>query len=100
MKKQPRTDTLARLFGVLSDQTRLKLLTTLQQEKECNVTELCRRLRAAQPTVSHHLGLLRIHGLVRARRDGKQVYYSVDPANYKRACQAARALLSPLGKRS
>ena len=95
MKKQP-VRALAQLFRVLSDQTRLRLLVTLQVEGERNVTQLCRKLRAPQPTISHHLGLLRIHGLVRARRDGKLVHYSVDPVRYNRACKASAALLAPV----
>ena len=63
-----------------------------------HVTQLCRRLRAPQPTVSHHLGLLRVHGLVRARRAGKLVYYSVEPVRYNRACAAVAELLSPVTK--
>ncbi len=69
---------------------------TLQAEGEQHVTQLCRKLRAPQPTISHHLGLLRIHGLVRGRREGKLVYYSLDPVRYNRACKAAAGLLIPV----
>ena len=64
-----------RLLRTLSDPTRLRLLGVLQRG-EHNVTDLCRELGLPQPTVSHHLGLLRSAGLVANRRDGKQVYYS------------------------
>ncbi len=64
-----------RLLRTLSDPTRLRLLGVLQRG-EHNVTDLCRELRLPQPTVSHHLGLLRSAGLVANRREGKQVYYS------------------------
>jgi DNA-binding transcriptional ArsR family regulator len=43
-----------------------------------NVNAMCRRLDLAQPTVSHHRGLLRGGGLVESRRDGKQVFYSLN----------------------
>ncbi len=65
------------LLRTLSDPTRLRLLGVLQQG-ECNVTDLCKRLGLPQPTVSHHLGLLRSAGLVANRRDGKQVFYSLN----------------------
>ena len=78
--------TLSQLFRVLSDETRLRLFVTLQTEGEQYVTQLCKKLRAPQPTISHHLSLLRIHGLVRGRRSGKQVHYSVNPARFERSC--------------
>ena len=94
MKKKHRVQTLSRLFGVLSDETRLRLLILLQDNDELHVTHLCKMLRLPQPTVSHHLGLLRVHGLVRNRRNGKQVFYSIDPTRYNRASKAMRDLLA------
>jgi ArsR family transcriptional regulator len=67
---------LAQMFRLLGDQTRLRILVELQGG-EVNVSELCRRLKAAQPTVSRHLGILRKGGLVRNRRNGKEIYYSL-----------------------
>jgi DNA-binding transcriptional ArsR family regulator len=68
----------AGLMRLLSDPTRLRVLGLLQPG-EMNVTALCNVLGLAQPTVSHHLGLLRTARLVRTRRDGKQVFYSLNP---------------------
>ena len=59
---------------LLADATRLKLLLLLGGG-EANVTELCKRLGLGQPTVSHHLGLLRTAGVVEPRRQGKRVFY-------------------------
>ena len=42
---------------------------------ERNVTSLCEELGLPQPTVSHHLGLLRMNNVVGNRRHGKQVFY-------------------------
>ncbi len=72
-----------RLLRTLSDSTRLRLLEVLQ-EGELNVTDLCRRLGLPQPTISHHLGLLRGASLVANRRDGKQVYYSLNGSTVSR----------------
>ena len=69
--------TAVRLLRTLSDPTRLRLLGVLQQGEQ-NVSGLCRRLELPQPTISHHLGLLRSAGLVSNRRDGKQVFYSLN----------------------
>jgi ArsR family transcriptional regulator len=65
------------MLRTLSDPTRLRLLAELQ-DGELSVSALCDRLRLAQPTVSHHLGRLRTARLVANRRDGKQVFYSLN----------------------
>lgn len=68
---------LAALFRLLSDKTRLNILLLLAKG-ERNVSSLCDELRLPQPTVSHHLGLLRMSNLITNRRDGKQVFYELD----------------------
>lgn len=69
---------LAIIFGILSDVTRLKMIQALG-EGERNVTSLCEELGLPQPTVSHHLGILRMNRLVETRRDGKQMIYTLSP---------------------
>jgi DNA-binding transcriptional ArsR family regulator len=68
---------LVALFRLLSDKTRLNILMLLAKG-ERNVSSLCDELRLPQPTVSHHLGLLRMSNLITNRRDGKQVFYELD----------------------
>jgi DNA-binding transcriptional ArsR family regulator len=65
---------LNNLFQLLSDKTRLRILMLLA-EGERHVTALCESLELPQPTVSHHLGLLRVHNVIGNRRKGKQVFY-------------------------
>ena len=65
----------ARIFYTLGDRTRLAILTLLT-EGEMNVTALCGRLKLPQSTVSHHLNLMLIGGVVKNRREGKQNFYS------------------------
>jgi DNA-binding transcriptional ArsR family regulator len=69
-------DQLVSLLRLLSDKTRLNVLLSLARG-ERNVTSLCEELGLPQPTVSHHLGLLRGHNLIANRRNGKQVFYSL-----------------------
>ena len=64
----------AALFESLADDTRLWLLLLLS-EGEARVGTLCARTRRPQPTVSHHLAILRRAGLVLHKRDGKSVIY-------------------------
>src|SRR3954470_5907548 len=68
---------LTSLFRLLSDKTRLNILFLLS-EGERNVTTLCEELKLPQPTVSHHLGLLRMNNVISNRRNGKQVFYSLN----------------------
>ena len=68
---------LVNLFRLLSDKTRLNILMLLTKG-ERNVTSLCEELGLPQPTVSHHLGLLRMSNLIGNRRNGKQVFYGLN----------------------
>lgn len=70
-------DSLTSLFKLLSDKTRLHLLLLLAQGEK-NVTSLCEAIQLPQPTVSHHLALLREQSLLANRRAGKQVFYQLD----------------------
>jgi DNA-binding transcriptional ArsR family regulator len=69
-------DQLSGLFRLLCDKTRLSILMRLV-DGERNVTSLCEDLGLPQPTVSHHLGLLRMNNMVTNRRNGKQVFYGL-----------------------
>ncbi len=73
---RPDFDPLVRLFEALSDRTRLRILILLANG-ERSVGALVAEFKLPQPTVSHHLGLLRMHGLIENRRAGKQIFYSV-----------------------
>ncbi len=69
----------ARVFGALSDETRIQIVKLLS-EGEKHVGELARRLESPQSTVSHHLRVLKEAGLARAERRGRSVYYSIAPS--------------------
>lgn len=68
---------LAQVFKLMSDETRLRILLYLAQNRELHVTDLCNRLGQSQPAVSHHLALLRVSQLIESRREGKHNFYSV-----------------------
>ncbi len=61
-------DNLGKLFKLLSDETRLRILCYLTQCDELHVRALCELLHESQPAVSHHLALLRMAGLIGRRR--------------------------------
>jgi DNA-binding transcriptional ArsR family regulator len=74
----------ARLFQALSDPTRLKIVALLGAGP-LNVTGIVNRVRATQPAVSRHLRILREVGLIRDRRLGKEVEYSLEAGRVKEA---------------
>ena len=63
----------------MADETRQRILT-LFKSGEMSVNELTMHLAVNQPTISHHLALLRRANLVLARREGKHVFYRANPA--------------------
>lgn len=73
---------LVRLFKLLSDETRLRILSALSRKRELHVRALCELLDQSQPAVSHHLGLLRGAGLIERRREGKHNFYHLVPSGF------------------
>ncbi|MGA9351847.1 MAG: metalloregulator ArsR/SmtB family transcription factor [Anaerolineae bacterium] len=61
----------------LADETRQTILELLK-DREMNVGEIVACFDLTQPTISYHLGLLRRAGVVLARREGQQVYYTAN----------------------
>ena len=74
---------LADLFKVFGDSTRLRVMVTIS-DSERSVTEIAESLNMEQSTISHQLRVLRQNKLVRVRRDGKQMYYSLDDDHVKK----------------
>lgn len=68
---------LAEFFKIFGDETRIRILYILL-EGEKNVGELAERLEMNQSAVSHQLRVLRQNDLVKYRKEGKTVYYSLD----------------------
>lgn len=67
---------LSELFRVLADETRVKILYLISLDELC-VCDIADTLEMSMPAVSHHLRLLRTMRLVKLRRQGKMVYYSL-----------------------
>src|SRR2546425_11551782 len=71
-------------FLALANVTRLRILERLGEVGEENVNDLAIHMRMSQPRISWHLRMLRVGGVVRTRRDGRQVYCSLDVENIAR----------------
>ena len=72
------TEAISGLFKVLADPSRCRLVEAIIEAGELCVCDLAATVEMSESNVSHHLRVLRAHGLVRARRDGKMVFYSPD----------------------
>jgi len=75
----------SRYFKAFSDPTRLRILGLLAV-KEMTVNEIVKEIKLAQPTISRHLGILREAEVVRDRREGQQVFYSLNKISVSDCC--------------
>jgi len=65
-------------FHVLSDKTRQDIIMLFSTKKEVGVTEITEYFTLSRPTISHHLNLMRRAKFLNSRKDGKEVYYSLN----------------------
>jgi DNA-binding transcriptional ArsR family regulator len=68
-------------FLGFANPTRLRILERLGEAGEENVNDLAAHLHMSQPRISWHLRMLRVGGVIRTRREGRQVYCSLDVEN-------------------
>jgi len=66
----------AKVFKAFSDENRLKILEMLRSGEKCACI-LLERMHITQPTLSHHMKILRDSGIVVSRKSGKWVHYSI-----------------------
>ena len=74
---------LADLYKVFGDSTRIRIMFTIS-DNEMSVLSIAEALNMEQSTISHQLRVLRQNKLVRVRREGKQIYYSLDDDHVKK----------------
>jgi ArsR family transcriptional regulator len=67
----------ALIFQALSDKTRQRILTLLSKKK-MSVSEICKNFEMTQPSISHHLDILKRAGLVVYEKKGKEIYYQAN----------------------
>lgn len=68
---------LANLYKIIGDPTRVKILYTLEDNELC-VCDICVLLNMTQSAISHQLKVLKNARIVKNRREGKNVFYSLD----------------------
>lgn len=91
-------DLKAKLFRGLGDPARLAVLEALRPGARC-VGDLTQVTRLSQPNLSMHLACLRACGLVRARRNGRFVYYALTDRRVLRLLQLAELALKRISRR-
>jgi DNA-binding transcriptional ArsR family regulator len=69
----------------LADDTRQQILVLLQDGELC-VSDIVGAFAISQPTISHHLGILKQFNLVTSRKEGKLVYYDINRDNLVECC--------------
>ena len=88
------------IFKALCDENRVQIFRLLQNGEKC-ACKLLEAMQCTQPTLSHHMKILCDSGVVRGRREGKWVHYSLDPAGAARALRLLEqqlALTAPGGQ--
>ena len=69
----------------MADDTRQRILEMLLEKEMC-VGDIAQAFDISQPTISHHLGILKQFDLVSSRKEGRQVYYTTNRDNVVRCC--------------
>lgn len=86
---------LDEFFAALSDRTRLRLLNLMRDGEVC-VCFFAETLGTNNPKISRHLAYLRRAGLVKSRRDGKWMHYSISRPNDPKAADIFDSMMSAL----
>ncbi|GEM_PF-2562979 len=86
---------LKRMLRTLGDEVRLNIVHTLANSGEITVTDLAETLAVSQPLISWHIGALRRVGLAQTRRQGRQVYCSLDLTRYRLCLRMLGKVIEP-----
>ena len=78
----------------LADETRQRIMN-LCCCKWCSVNEIVEKMDVSQPTVSHHLAILREAGLVHVREEGKQTFYTLNQERVVACCGQLMVKFAP-----
>ena len=71
---------ITQTFKALSDETRLRILSLMKEGEIC-VCDIAESLGMSQPNISFHLSMLREAGLIKDRKNGRWIHYSLDDSD-------------------
>lgn len=83
----------AKIFKAFCDENRLQILDMLKSGEKC-ACKLVDELNISQSTLSHHMKILCDAGIVKGRKDGKWVHYSLDEGGAERAEEMLKSMLT------
>ncbi len=75
-------DKLAMTLSLMGDSSRLSIIIYLM-DKVANVSEITKHINLSQPSISHHLRVLKDAGILKSEKKGKEVYYTLNNNNVK-----------------
>ena len=81
------------IIRALNHKLRLQIIRLLHDKEELTVTEIYVKLRLEQSVASQHLAILRRAGIVKTRREGKFIYYSINPGRIDEIFKIAKTLV-------
>lgn len=82
MLKEKTLKNMTTFFSVLKDPTRIKIICALDNNEMC-VCDIANTLEMTKSAISHQLNILRKNNIVKHRRQGKEVYYTLDDDHVK-----------------
>ena len=84
-KEISRAQEQAEFCGILGNSHRIQIVWALG-DRELTVSKIAEEINASLQNTSQHLRLMKIKGVLRSRRDGREIYYSIVDNNVTRAC--------------
>lgn len=71
-------DECMELLRALSDKTRQEIIMLFAAKKELRANDVAKNFSLSRPAISHHLNLMKRSGLLNSRKNGKEIYYSLN----------------------
>ena len=98
MLKLRTIEDMSSFFKILGEPTRIKILNTLDNNEMC-VCDIANVLNMTKSTISHQLNILRINNIVKYKKVGKEVYYTLDDEHVKKVFEIALSHIGHKGEK-
>lgn len=79
---------VSNFFKIIGDNTRIKILFSLDNNEMC-VCDIANTLEMSKSSISHQLSILKKNGIIKSRRSGKEVYYTLDDEHVSEVFEVA-----------
>ena len=95
MNNKPDNSEYIQLFRALANDDRIEILKLLKKNKEMAAHEVEKHFYLEQSTTSHHLNTLRRAEIAKVRREGRNIYYSLNFETFRKKLEKFKNLLNP-----